>query len=115
MMDAYREILTDIKSAEAKKNCSEKCINNIMDFTPGSASQNLDLLEVFLQTTLKALEDAKNDRLWFQTNLRLCKLWFDKGENHLMNKVLKEFHKSCQKADGSDDHKKGIQLLEVYG
>lgn len=28
--------------------------------------------------------------------------------------ILKELHKSCQKPDGSDDQKKGTQLLEVY-
>lgn len=28
--------------------------------------------------------------------------------------ILKELHKSCQKEDGTDDQKKGTQLLEVY-
>ena len=28
--------------------------------------------------------------------------------------ILKELHKSCQKDDGTDDQKKGTQLLEVY-
>jgi len=28
--------------------------------------------------------------------------------------ILKELHKSCQKEDGTDDQKKGSQLLEVY-
>lgn len=27
---------------------------------------------------------------------------------------MKEVHRSCQKPDGSDDQKKGTQLLEVY-
>lgn len=84
-------------------------------------------------------------RLWFKTNLKLCKIWFDMGEYGRMSKVLryvlviidyllpsflslsafnshisfywqilKELHKSCQKEDGSDDQKKGTQLLEVY-
>lgn len=60
MTDAYREMLTYIKSA-VTRNYSEKCINNIMDFVSGSASQNFDLLQDFYQTTLKALEDAKNE------------------------------------------------------
>jgi hypothetical protein len=36
--------------------------------------------------------------------------------SHLFNswQILKELHKSCQKEDGSDDQKKGTQLLEVY-
>ncbi|KAK6776274.1 hypothetical protein RDI58_027275 [Solanum bulbocastanum] len=145
MMDAYREMLTYIKSA-VTRNYSEKCINNIMDFVSGSASQNFDLLQEFYQTTLKALEEAKNEvrtfllegivgcfegsrvhvlvkglmvtffsqRLWFKTNLKLCKIWFDIGGYGRMNKILKELHKSCQKEDGTDDQKKGTQLLEVY-
>ncbi|XVF19457.1 hypothetical protein REPUB_Repub11eG0112400 [Reevesia pubescens] len=113
MMDAYREMLTYIKSA-VTRNYSEKCINNIMDFVSGSASQNFGLLQEFYQTTLKALEEAKNERLWFKTNLKLCKIWFDMGEYGRMNKILKELHKSCQKEDGTDDQKKGSQLLEVY-
>ncbi|KAL5228991.1 hypothetical protein ABZP36_017256 [Zizania latifolia] len=113
MMDAYREMLTYIKSA-VTRNYSEKCINNIMDFVSGSASQNFSLLQDFYQTTLKALEEAKNERLWFKTNLKLCKIWFDMGEYGRMSKILKELHKSCQREDGSDDQKKGTQLLEVY-
>uniref|UniRef100_A0A2N9G435 COP9 signalosome complex subunit 2 n=1 Tax=Fagus sylvatica TaxID=28930 RepID=A0A2N9G435_FAGSY len=113
MMEAYREMLTYIKSA-VTRNYSEKCINSIMDFVSGSASQNFGLLQEFYQTTLKALEEAKNERLWFKTNLKLCKIWFDMGEYGRMSKILKELHKSCRKEDGTDDHKKGTQLLEVY-
>ncbi|KAK9170601.1 hypothetical protein Syun_002741 [Stephania yunnanensis] len=113
MMEAYRVMLTYIKSA-VTRNYSEKCINNIMDFVSGSANQNFDLLQEFYQTTLKALEEAKNERLWFKTNLKLCKIWFDMGEYGRMSKTLKELHKSCRKEDGTDDHKKGTQLLEVY-
>ncbi|KAL2238535.1 UNVERIFIED_CONTAM: COP9 signalosome complex subunit 2, partial [Sesamum indicum] len=113
MMDAYRDMLTYIKSA-VTRNYSEKCINNIMDFISESASQNFGLLQEFYQTTLKALEEAKNERLWFKTNLKLCKIWFDMGEYGRMSKILKELHKSCQKEDGTDDQKKGTQLLEVY-
>jgi COP9 signalosome complex subunit 2 len=60
IMDAYREMLTYIKSA-VTRNYSEKCINNILDYVSGSASQNLELLQEFYQTTLKALEEAKNE------------------------------------------------------
>ena len=60
MMQAYREMLSYIKSA-VTRNYSEKCINNIMDFISGSASQNSGLLQEFYQTTLKALEEAKNE------------------------------------------------------
>jgi hypothetical protein len=89
MMEAYREMLTYIKSA-VTRNYSEKCINKILDFV--SSSQNLELLQDFYQTTLQALEEAKNEVLehfpsrncgncgWdvmhFGTFSLLCKLYF---------------------------------------
>ncbi|KAM7259271.1 hypothetical protein ACFE04_015012 [Oxalis oulophora] len=108
MMEAYREMLTYIKSA-VTRNYSEKCINSIMDYVSGSASKNFAVLQEFYQTTLKALEEAKNERLWYKINLKLCKIYLDMGEYGRMSKILKELHKSCQKEDGTDD-----QLLEVY-
>lgn len=33
---------------------------------------------------------------------------------HPRSQILKELHKSCQRDDGTDDQKKGTQLLEVY-
>lgn len=78
MTDAYREMLTYIKSA-VTRNYSEKCINNIMDFVSGSASQNFGLLQEFYQTTLKALEEAKNEVIityFFRIAIKkLFKIW----------------------------------------
>lgn len=31
----------------------------------------MDLLQEFYETTLDALKDAKNDRLWFKTNTKV--------------------------------------------
>lgn len=33
----------------------------------------MDLLQEFYETTLEALKDAKNDRLWFKTNTKVWK------------------------------------------
>nr|GFB19519.1 COP9 signalosome complex subunit 2 [Tanacetum cinerariifolium] len=71
-------MLTYIKSG-LTRNYSEKSVNNIMDFVSGSASQNIGLLQEFYQATLKALEEVKNERLWFKTNIKLCNIWFDMG------------------------------------
>lgn len=111
MMDSYRNMLTYIDSA-VTRNASEKKINSLLDFI--SQATDLELLQQFYETTLKALERAKNDRLWFKTNLKLCNLWFKMKEYGRMTKILKDLHKSCQRDDGTDDLKKGTQLLEVY-
>ena len=62
----------------------------------------------------RTAQEAKNERLWFKTNLKLGKLWYDREEYGRLQKILKELQRSCQQADGSDDPKKGTQLLEVY-
>ena len=111
MMTSYKEMLTYIKSA-VTRNYSEKVINKVLDLVGGS--QQMELLQEFYETTLTALQEAKNERLWFKTNLKLGKLWFDLAEYGNLQRIIKELIKSCQNEDGTDDLKKGTQLLEVY-
>ncbi|XP_050719334.1 COP9 signalosome complex subunit 2 isoform X1 [Eriocheir sinensis] len=135
MMSRYKHLLTYIKSA-VTRNYSEKSINSILDYI--STSKNMELLQDFYETTLEALKDAKNDRLWFKTNTKLGKLYFDREDYTRLSKILKQLHQSCQKSadccrcrngcvnkhcaslvsfltdEGEDDLKKGTQLLEIY-
>jgi COP9 signalosome complex subunit 2 len=111
MMARYKQLLTYIKGA-VTRNYSEKSINSILDYI--STSQQMELLQEFYETTLEALRDAKNERLWFKTNTKLGKLYFDRGEFSRLARVLKQLHQSCKTEDGQDDLKKGTQLLEVY-
>ncbi|XP_026689263.1 COP9 signalosome complex subunit 2-like [Diaphorina citri] len=74
----------------------------------------MELLQDFYETTLEALKDAKNDRLWFKTNTKLGKLYFDREDFNKLSRILKQLHQSCQTDDGEDDLKKGTQLLEIY-
>jgi len=111
MMKRYKQLLTYIKSA-VTRNYSEKSINSILDYI--STSKQMDLLQCFYETTLDALKDAKNDRLWFKTNTKLGKLYFDREEFNKLAKILRQLHQSCMTQDGGDDMKKGTQLLEVY-
>ena len=92
-------MLTYIKSA-VTRNYSEKVINKILDLY--SATEQMELLQNFYEITLAALTEAKNDRLWFKTNLRLGKLWFDREEYGRLQRILKELHKSCEGEDGED-------------
>ncbi|XP_058057439.1 COP9 signalosome complex subunit 2 [Anopheles bellator] len=111
MMSRYKQLLTYIKSA-VTRNHSEKSINSILDYI--STSRNMELLQNFYETTLEALKDAKNDRLWFKTNTKLGKLYFDRNDFAKLQRILKQLHQSCQTDDGEDDLKKGTQLLEIY-
>ena len=94
------------------RNKSEKVINSVLDFV--SSSSDVELLREFYETTLRALAEARNERLWFKTNLKLCKLWFESGDYGKLSSILEDLHASCMLSDGTDDQKKGTQLLEVY-
>jgi hypothetical protein len=93
MLVSYREMLTYIKSA-VTRNYSEKVINKILDLV--STSQDMSLLQEFYQTTLEALKQANNERLWFKTNLKLGKLYYDSGDYGRLALIIAELHKSCQ-------------------
>ncbi|KAF4792894.1 hypothetical protein TURU_117150 [Turdus rufiventris] len=56
----------------------------------------MDLLQEFYETTLEALKDAKNDRLWFKTNTKLGKLYLEREEYGKLQKILRQLHQSCQ-------------------
>jgi len=111
MMTRYKQLLTYIKSA-VTRNHSEKSINSILDYI--STSKQMELLQNFYETTLDALRDAKNERLWFKTMTKLGKLYFDREEFNRLARILKQLRQSCQTDEGEDDLKKGTQLLEVY-
>ena len=92
MMEAYRELLTYIKSA-VTRNYSEKVINKILDLVSGS--EQMALLQELYETTLTALQEAKNERLWFKTKLKLGKLWFDRAEYGRLQKIIKARPSPC--------------------
>jgi COP9 signalosome complex subunit 2 len=90
--------LAYIKSA-VTRNVSEKSINSILDYI--STSKQMGLLQNFYETTLGALKETKNERLWFKTNLKLGKLYEEQQDYVKLQKILKELHKSCQTSEGS--------------
>ncbi|KNC83859.1 COP9 signalosome complex subunit 2 [Sphaeroforma arctica JP610] len=110
-MERYNQLLTYVKSA-VTRNVSEKGINNILEYM--SNTSDAQVLRQVYHVTLTVLEDTKNDRLWFKTNLKLGRLHFDRREFGPLQKILKALHQSCQDEDGADDTRKGTQLLEVY-
>lgn len=56
----------------------------------------MDLLQNFYKTTLDELKDTKNDRLWFKTNTKLGKLYFDSADYNNLMKILKQLRTSCK-------------------
>ncbi|MEW5312465.1 MAG: hypothetical protein WDW38_004098 [Sanguina aurantia] len=111
MMESYRLLLAYADSS-VTRNASEKKINSLLDFM--ASATDVEVLQEFYEATLVALEKAKNDRLWFKTQLKLCNLWLRKQEYGRMGRIIKELHRSCQREDGGEDLKKGTNLLEIY-
>ena len=103
MMTRYKQLLTNIKSA-VTRNHSEKSINSL-DYI--STSKEMKLLQTCYETTLDALRDAKNERLWFNTMTKLGKLFFYREEFNRLARILKQLRQSCQTDEGEDDLKKG--------
>lgn len=124
MMTRYEDFLGYTKSAVCR-NVGEKGINSILDHVSHSEN-NVELLERFYTATLNALKEDHNDRLWFKTNVKLGKLFYETKEFTRLAKVIKELlaQSSSEAHDGNNEavedennnlmSKKGTQLLEVY-
>ncbi len=84
-------MLTYIKTA-VTRNASEKKINSLLDHV-SNGSAPLSLLQDFYTITLQALLDAKNERLWFKTNLKLCQLFSEQHEYGKAQRILRDLHK----------------------
>ncbi len=66
---------------------------------PAAAARRPQVLQEFYEATLKALEKARNERLWFKTQLKLANLWFKKQEYGRMSKIIRELHKWVQQGE----------------
>lgn len=82
----YKQLLGYTKKG-VTRNVAEKSINGILDYV--SAEQKLETgqMQEFYEVTMKALEEAKNERLSTKTNLKLAKLWLDRKEYPRLNQV----------------------------
>ena len=123
MLDHYRRLLKYIKSA-VTKNYSEKSINSILGILSlffFSEISNYHFQITFplpsrwicCSSFMKSLwmrsgwaniensssnrffQDARNDRLWFKTNTKLGKLYFDMREFGKMEKIINQLKESC--------------------
>ncbi len=99
------------------RNYSEKSINNMLDFfekTSAGNKQAAEFMESFYELTLACFQNTNNERLWLKTNIKQAKLLLDRQQYPEVIKKLRELHRACQRADGSDDPSKGTYLLEIY-
>jgi COP9 signalosome complex subunit 2 len=110
MVDRYRAMLQYLE-AVTRNECTE-AINAILDAI--AAVTNVQVLSEMYEITLIALKSANNDRLWFNTNLKLAKLYLESQKISELERLISDLKTTCQNPDGSDDISKGNHLLEVY-
>jgi COP9 signalosome complex subunit 2 len=111
-MKKFEDFLVYIRSGAISGNYVEKAVSAVLDFIQGL--DKMDLVQQVYDKCLGALRDAKNEKVWFRTYIKEAKFLFGKEEYAKMGKVLQSLHKACQLEDGSDDPKKGSQLIEIY-
>ena len=106
----YRNML-DFMSTVTRNECTD-AINAILDAITNST--DVQVLSTMYEITLEALKSANNERLWFNTNLKLAKLYLDARRIHELEAIIDMLKRSCQLSTGVDDPAKGSYLLEVY-
>ncbi|KAI0001752.1 hypothetical protein BJV77DRAFT_1057563 [Russula vinacea] len=115
-LKSYTRLLVYTKST-VTRNYAEKTINGILDYVGGGKGGPVEVtvLERFYQATKDALQEARNERLSAKTNLKLAKLWLDRGEYTRLSKLIRELYTVTEASASSDDQsQKGTQLLEIY-
>jgi COP9 signalosome complex subunit 2 len=109
---AYREMLS--YHSAVSRNAAEKKINSVLDHA-GAAADDAEFLEGLYGATLEALAEAKNERLWFKTQMKLAHLHVAQRAPERAARTLAALRAACA-ADAApgDDARRGTQLLEVY-
>ena len=109
-IDCYRKMLVHM-STVTRNECTD-AINAILDAI--STATDASVLSTMYEITLEALKSANNERLWFNTNQKLAKIYLDNKRFNEVEVIIDALKRKCQNEDGTDDKSKGTYLLEVY-
>ena len=110
IMEKYQELLSF--AALVTRNEFSDSINKVLNHV-GEADASL--CEKVYEMTLSKLKALGNqERMWFQTNIKLCRLYIANSNVAGAIQILQDLHQSCLDKDGRDDKSKGSQLLEIY-
>ena len=98
------------------RNYSEKSINSLLDHVEKASDNDVarQTVEHFYSNTLESFRNSNNERLWLKTNLKLARLWLDRGMYEELIRKVRDLHRACQDEDGADDPNKGTYSLEIY-
>lgn len=110
----YNELLS--YAADVTRNEYSESINKILNAVGElSSADSSAAVEEMYSVTLKQLKTMGNqERMWFNTNMKLCKIYMNQQRFDRASELLREMHQSCCNPNGTDDKSKGSQLLEIY-
>lgn len=104
MIKYYNQFLD--YSTLVTRNAAEKKVNSLLDFVSSKDAGNNELLEQFYTSTLQALQsNARNDRLYFKTSVKLAYLYLSSGQEDEAANVVDQLLETTEE---------GGQLMEVY-
>mmetsp|Transcript_28988 Transcript_28988/g.89619 ORF Transcript_28988/g.89619 Transcript_28988/m.89619 type:complete len:455 (-) Transcript_28988:33-1397(-) len=111
----YEEMLAHAPNV-TRNECGDS-VNAVFDAisapATGAAPDAAKLAKMY-EITFAALKSANNERLWFNTNVKVGKIYLGSGDFSRVGRIVAELKASCVLPDGSDDPAKGTSLLEVY-
>uniref|UniRef100_A0A0G4GX60 COP9 signalosome complex subunit 2 n=1 Tax=Chromera velia CCMP2878 TaxID=1169474 RepID=A0A0G4GX60_9ALVE len=99
---------------ETESEAKADMAGEAMAAAAGESGSVVEVEEVY-SWTLDALQKSSNHRLWFNTSVRLAKLYLERENLPALEKKVEELHDLCRDAEGKDDLPgKAWQLVEVY-
>ncbi|KAL6072308.1 COP9 signalosome complex subunit 2 [Balamuthia mandrillaris] len=115
LLKRYQELLSyNSKKNGITENDLFKGITKILDSVSSAAATQTELVLQLYEMSLAAMKAANNENLWFKTNLKLAQRMFDKKMFKKLEKILADLTASCMLEDGTENPKKGNQLLDIY-
>eukprot|EP01066_Platyproteum_vivax_P009970 Platyproteum_vivax@DN442_c0_g1_i1.p1 len=93
------------------RNEATEAINTVLDsFVIGDC---LTHIEKAYTMTLSKLKTSQNDRLYFNTSIKLARVYLEAKATNKLTELLQQLRQTCE-LSGEDDPAKGSQLLELY-
>ena len=81
-------------STVTRNECTD-AINAILDAI--STATDASVLSTMYEITLEALKSANNERLWFNTNQKLAKIYLDNKRFNDVEVIIDALKRKCQK------------------
>lgn len=121
---AFKALLEDVENGKVSRNYAEKSLNNLLEFLSGMATadtDNANTLKQIYDSTLQALIQTGNERMWIKTKMKLAKLYLEQKDVDNARVELEQIEKACTGSDSStgggvseDDNTKSTFLMEAY-